>query len=430
MEVGTISDGTMRALMEQKAAAKNVELTEEHLATEELSKTNALSSTEPPYTVHISEAGYRQLELSQQYYELHAASEELQTDAVAEAVPIDPAEEEEDEMSSLERLYQFIEQTQDAILHAKPIATKDTDDEKVAALEQMRQLKEDQEEDYRRQAEELQALAAKGNKSRNIVMKGMRDLTIMLESFKPIDADEKDKEKKTAKKDLDTDNEIPKHNLSKKTEENEDTPGSREELQAVGGHIRSRAFHVELAMDDTINRIYDNAKADFASARDKMHLLHSELKNVYTTLQEDSVSDEKKDETMDQYVRDGIEILGNMSLEFGIGLERMRNLIEIRRERHGNQHMEAAAEAQAAIGNAADQTVLNDLYEAGYQELEGETFDELAEHIHELLDERTNRTEETDSAKADETASEEAEEADSVKADDGADSDIDQMEYI
>lgn len=172
---------------------------------EEKSAPEILPREEKACTLHISDEGYRRWELARQETGVQAQQESTagtlpkngaaaagaKETVAAAAGTEENAEPEPDRMA---KLSQFIETRRYLLPHLKPIASKETDDEKVAAMEQLRQLEEEQEAQYRRQEAEAQALAKKSSKSRNTLEKGMRELTIMLESAKPLDEAEREKD--------------------------------------------------------------------------------------------------------------------------------------------------------------------------------------------------------------------------------------------
>lgn len=384
MEVGKTLGNAVILPLKETPAPKNVEWAEDTPIPE------MVSLEEVNCTLHISDEGYRRWEQSMQDEGFPAAKE---VPSAEDAVSVDAVDEsaEEEELSSIERLSRFADRLFDIIKNTKREATKDTDDEKVAALEQMRQLKEDQEEEYQRQVKEAQAMAVKQAKTKNIVEKGMRDLTIMLESFKPPKDDKKEDKQKAA----DTDTDAQRERLTPKTEE--ELPGNREEMLGISDGIRRHAFHAELAMDGPIRSIYDHAQRDFQFVRDAERTLREQMSGIYAMMQEEEVSDAEVDEAVDNYLEDETKTLKYLKRTLGAGLERMYNLKLITRAGYGNQNMIFAQRAQDTIEEAADLSVLDGLYQEGYESATGETIEELAKHIRDLLEEeRMSRKEDTE----------------------------------
>lgn len=245
----------------------------------------------------------------------------------------------------------------------------------------------------------------------------MRDLTIMLESFKSLEEDKKEDKAQAADKDTDSDKDTDtqQEKLVQKTED-EDLPGNREEMHGFGDRIRRHAFRAELSMDGTINAILNRAQNNFLYAWDGARTLQEQLADVYTMMQEDDVSDAEKDETVRTFLEGVKDLLKDIKDSLGTGKERICNLKEITRAGYDNQNMVYAQRAQDAIGEIADQSVLDGLYQEGYESMEGETIDELAEHIHDLLEEeRMSRTDDAEEA-------EETEETDNADGIDKVDS--------
>lgn len=408
MDVGRVAGSAANLSLEKTLSSKNVEWAEDTFMPEKV------PPEESECTLHISDEGYRRWEQSRQNEECPTAGELPSAENAVSADSVDESEKE-DEMSSIERLCQFADRLRDVIKNTKRQATKETDDEKVAALEQLRQLKEEQEEEYQRQVKEAQVMASRQTKTKNIVEKGMRDLTIMLESFKSMDDDKKEDKAQAADKDTDSDKDTDtqQEKLVQKTED-EDLPGNREEMHGFGDRIRRHAFRAELSMDGTINAILERAQNNLRYARNGARTLRERLSAVYTEItQNGDVSDADKDKTVNNFLEGGSDLLEDVEWALKTGLERLYNLREINRARYDNQNMVYAQRAQDAIGEIADQSVLDGLYQEGYESMEGETIEELAKHIRDLLEEeRMSRTEDA----------EETEETDNADGIDKADS--------
>ena len=410
MDVGRVVGGAIKLPLEKTPAPKNVEWAEAAFTPE------VIPPADVECTLHISDEGYRRWEQAQQDGE-NSASRALPSAENAGSVDSVDGSAEADGMSSMERLSQFADSIVDVVRDPRRLATPETEDEKVAALEQMRQLKEEQEEEYQRQVKEVQSAAVKQVKTKNIVEKGMRDLTIMLESFKQLEDDKKEDEPQAADKDADKDARQEKP-LQKTGDE--ELPGVRKEALEISSGIRRHASRVERAMDDTINRIFERAQRNMRFVSDGVRTLQAGLASVYEVIaQPEDLSDAERDEVIGSYLADGQRLLGQMSVEVRVGNERLFNLKEIIEAGYGNQNMVYAQRAQNAIGEAADLSVLDGLYQEGFESMREETIDELAKHIHELLDEeRMSRTEKAEEAEGTEETekTEEAEETEAAGA--------------
>lgn len=418
MDVGRITGNAAGA------AAGRAELAREPM--EQEPRPESLPRKEAQCTLQISDEGYRRWELSQeelsqkQQAGMKLAEQQAQVPQqtgtmpqVEEAAPV-PALTEEECMDRITKLLQFLDSRADYYAHAKPEPTKETDDEKAAALEEMRQLKEDEEEIYRQKEAEAQALARKQAKSRNVVEKGMRELTIMMESVRPV---ERDKDKEQEKKTDAADEESKRQNdtVIRRSDE-EDGPDTRETMQGFGRQIKRHAFRDELAMDRTIDHIYENARQDFKLVRSMDRELLDGLQEVYHTLAQEDVSEADKDAAVDRYLEDGMPIFKDIRIYMGAGLARLSNLRSLRLEQSGNQNMVYASRSQDAIHALADENALDELSQDSFKQLEDENFEELAKRIRKLQEEE--RTEETRAEESEEKETGEKEEAVKTAEDD------------
>lgn len=431
MDVGRITGNTAVAMPGRSERA--TEPLEQETAQEPLPREEAQC------TLQISDEGYHRWELSQEdlpqkkQYEMKPAEQQdkmkpaEQQDPVqpqngvlpqageasqAEAVPLVSETAGTDLTNRLTRLLDFLDSRAYYLAHAKPEATKETDDEKVAALEEMQQLREEQEELYLQKEAKAQALAKKRAKSRNVVEKGMRELTIMLESVRPMERD-KDPEKKTdaGDKDKNRENERQNDTVIRRGNE-EDAPDTRETMQGFGRQVKRHAFHKELAMDRTIDLIYKNTRKNFEMVRTSDRKLMDGLQEVYHVLEQKDVSEADKAAAVDRYLENAAPIFGDIKNNMGMGLERLNNLRLIRLEQPGNQNMVYASRSQDAIYAMADENALDELYQDSFKQFENESFEELAEQIRKLQEEE--RTEET---RAEENEQKETGQTGSIKAD-------------
>lgn len=333
-----------------------------------------LPPEEKACTLHISDEGYRRWELAQEQEtaadgakENATATVEVKKNAPAAVEAEENAEPEPDRMT---KLSQFIDDRRYMLSHLKPIASKETDDEKVAAMEQLRQLEEEQEALYRQQEAEAQALAKKSSKSRSTLEKGMRELTIMLESVKSQDEAEKEKAESAEREE--------------KQQDEKNTPDTRETMHGLGKWTMRHASRAEEAMDATIGYIYERAWGNFSYARDLDGTLLSSLERLSHTLAQPDVSEEDKDAAVDAYLAYGRSALKEIKDNMGFGLERLNNLRPLHIGRLSNQNMVYADRTQNGIYALADEAALEELYQDSFQKLEDHHFEELAEHIRAL----------------------------------------------
>ena len=314
---------------------------------------------------------------------------------------VEESPDEEEREDSRTRFLKFLDQIEMTIQKARPKATKDTDDEKVAALEQLRQLKENQAEEYLRQLEEARALAVSTSKTKNKVEDGMRNLTIMLESFKPL---QEERVKLS-----------PEEKKQKSQKQQENVNEQSQAVQLIGGNIKKQAFRAEQAMDDTINRIYENAQQNLKYAKEQKKYLQDGMETVYRVWKEPDVSEKDKDEAIEQYLKDGRTSLGIMEKELGAGLARMQNIRDIRRERRDCRNMSYAKQAQDAVSDIADHAALDEWYQTETDRLESDTIEELAARIRELMKEEQMANAETGQHVEESAVTLELQEKDAVK---------------
>lgn len=379
----------------------------------EKSAPEILPREEKACTLHISDEGYRRWELARQ--EIGAQTQqEISTQAQQEstagtlpkngaatagaketvAVAAGAEENAEPEPDRMTKLSQFIETRRYLLSHLKPIASKETDDEKVAAMEQLRQLEEEQEAQYRRQEAEAQALAKKSSKSRNTLEKGMRELTIMLESVKPQDEAEKEKaegaEREGKQQDAAPGQENRQWGTAPEKDDEKNVQDTREAMQGIGRWIMRHASRAEEAMDATIGHIYEKAWSNFSYARDLDGLLLGSLERLSHMLAQPDVSEEDKNAAVDAYIMDGRKDLKEIYSNMGFGLERLKTLRTLNIGRLANQNMVYADRAQEGIHALADETALEELYQDSFQKLEDNHFEELAERIKALQEAEQN----------------------------------------
>lgn len=343
-------------------------------------------------TLHISEEGYRRWELARQDNEPQTdlsstTSEELpQVENTSASEALRDSGNGEDRVAAI---LQFIDNRTDILKNAAPEATKATDDEKAAALEQLRQLKEDQEAEYQAKAQEAQDLARQQTKVKSAVEKGMRDLSIMLESFNPLQstgADEKERSRME-----------PENTVRESIDEtSSETLDRKEKLLGAGGQIKQQAFQKELSMDSTIDGIYEKAMDNFKTAKSHDRHIRDGLEAVYHTLQDENCSEEEKDTAVNDFLENGTRFLSEMKTNLSTGLERMRNIRDIKRGRLDNQNMIYAKQAQVAVEESASQSTIDQLYQNGYEALEEETIEELEEHIRNLQNRPNNTNEQNE----------------------------------
>lgn len=434
MEIGRIAGG---AVPEEIRADRSVCPAQKEPAPE------APLQEEKQCTLQISDEGYRRWELAQQEGGIgetgaqqaagtdgehgHAKAggtgeNGLPADSVSgTGSAVEIGGETEPNADRAARILQFVEARRDVLGHLKPISNKETDKEKVEALEELRQLEEEQEAEYRRMEAEAQALAKMRTKTKTTVEKGMRDLTIILESVEPQEEQEKQEKEKTAPSDekeaAQREQTIGPQGVLIRNDE-EDTPQTRAAMQQLGRQARGHALRAETGMDATIELIYENARANFDVARAEDELLLSRLESLCHVLEEDEVSGEDKDAAVDRFLKEGHEALGNIRLNMGLGLERLKNLRTLRVGRPASQNVVYASRAQETIGELADQSVLDGLYQDSFHTLEDRNLEELKERIRALKEkEQTRRQEEAArKEKQDEAlAQEETDEADKVK---------------
>lgn len=398
---------------------------------EEESAPEILPREEKVCTLHISDEGYRRWELARQ--EIGAQTQqEISTQAQQEstagtlpengaaaagaketvAVAAGAEENAEPEPDRMTKLSQFIETRRYLPSHLKPIANKETDDEKVAAMEQLRQLEEEQEAQYRRQEAEAQALAKKSSKSRNTLEKGMRELTIMLESVKPQDETEKEKaedaEREGKQQDAAPGQENRQWSTAPEKDDEKNAPDTREAMQGIGRWIMRHASRAEEAMDATIGHIYEKAWSNFSYARDLDGLLLGSLERLSHMLAQPDVSEEDKNAAVDAYIMDGRKDLKEIEDNMGYGLERLNTLRTLNIGRLANQNMVYADRAQEGIHALADETALEELYQDSFQKLEDNHFEELEERI-KALQEAERRPEAAQEAEQKQETAQEAE---------------------
>lgn len=326
--------------------------------------------------LHISKEGYRQWELSQQEGGLQT---EETVQQAQEAVPAEPAQEAETGDRRVKAVMGVIDERANVVNRTGAKATKETDDEKAEALEQLRQLKEEQQAEYQKKEQEAQELAKEQTKVKSETERGMRDLAIMLESFKPMD-DREEKDSASAGQ-----REEPEQVAAEpKEQELSGAEERKEEIAGIGRGIKSQAFRAELAMDDTIDQIYQRAQENLKAAKDCDGNIRDGLESVYQVLAGSGNSEEEKDAAVDEFLKNGGQSLAAMRENLSTGLERMRNVRELRRERVGNQNMVYASRAADAIGELASQTAVDQLYQDGYEAMKEESIEELAERIQKL----------------------------------------------
>lgn len=374
MDVGRIAGN---AVAEAGQIGKTNELKREEPAPE------ALPQQEAQCTLHISDEAFRKWEMLQESGGLQAAEtvqEEGTVQQTQEAQPaVEPASEEvpEDRMT---RLQKFLDAYRDVFAKAKAKPQKETDDEKVAALEQLRKLKEEQEAVYRKKEAEAQALAKKRTKTQNIVEKGMRELTIMLESVRSMDEEEK---KRASTEGPDKENQ--RDSVSRRKNE-ESGPDTRETMQRLGSGAKQHALRKELGMDTTIGHIVENMCGNIEFVRNEDRVLQKGLERLYYVLQQDEVSETDKEAAVDAYIMDGRVSVYNMNIQMGMGLERLKNLRMLSLGHLENQNVVYAGRAQEAISALADQTAIDEWYQDSFRMLENKNLEELEEHIRDLYE--------------------------------------------
>lgn len=390
METGRVTGGTMYAPAESERVERTLPAESEQERT--------LPDKDIACTLHISEEGFQRLE----------QSEEMPQEMAEDALVMPGGDEEPADRAA--RIQQFVDARKDVFSHLEPKPSLAINKEKAGALEELRQMEQDQEEKYRRMEAEAQTIARKRTKSRNTVEKGMRELTIMLESVKPQEKDEKDeKEASRANK---SGGERERTFLQKEEQPTEvllenadgEPADARDTMQAVGHVVAGLGFRRELGLDVTVSRIYENARADFAYARDKDEVLRSQLASLYHTLEQDEVSEEEKDAATAEFLKYGQVALSDIKDFMGYGLERLKNIRTLHVGRHANQNMVYASRAQEDINRQAGQTMLGDLYLDGFEELEEKSFEELAEQIRKLQE--AERPSEVEDAKREEETEE------------------------
>ncbi len=358
---------------------------------------SALQKEDVCFTVQISQEGYQRLEQTQK----ETDEDTLAPQTAEQTACVEESPDEEEREDSRTRFLKFLDQIEMTIQKARPKATKDTDDEKVAALEQLRQLKENQAEEYLRQLEEARALAVSTSKTKNKVEDGMRNLTIMLESFKPL---QEERVKLS-----------PEEKKQKSQKQQENVNEQSQAVQLIGGNIKKQAFRAEQAMDDTINRIYENAQQNLKYAKEQKKYLQDGMETVYRVWKEPDVSEKDKDEAIEQYLKDGRTSLGIMEKELGAGLARMQNIRDIRRERRDCRNMSYAKQAQDAVSDIADHAALDEWYQTETDRLESDTIEELAARIRELMKEEQMANAETGQHVEESAVTLELQEKDAVK---------------